>query len=81
MRIPTRKLDLQIQPIIADQELDLAVRYWEGAVRVRGTEAGEPVAGHGYVELTGYAPRTSAQTPAQSRGPASARTANDSAGS
>jgi len=34
------------------------VRYWEGAVDVSGSGAGQPVTGVGYVELTGYgAPR------------------------
>jgi predicted secreted hydrolase len=33
------------------------VRYWEGSVRVRGTSGAVPVAGRGYVELTGYAGR------------------------
>lgn len=48
-------LDLRIEPLIAAQELNLSVRYWEGAVVVRGTRAGRPVSGRGYVELTGYA--------------------------
>ena len=29
--------------------------YWEGAVKVEGTAEGAPIAGNGYVELTGYA--------------------------
>jgi predicted secreted hydrolase len=29
--------------------------YWEGAVDVVGTGAGKPLAGRGYLELTGYA--------------------------
>ena len=37
-----------------DQELNLSFRYWEGAVSVQGTSGGNAVAGHGYVELTGY---------------------------
>ena len=38
------------------QELDVAFRYWEGAVVVSGTgQDGRSVGGHGYVELTGYA--------------------------
>ena len=28
--------------------------YWEGAIRVSGTRAGTPVAGSGYLEMTGY---------------------------
>jgi predicted secreted hydrolase len=41
--------------VLADQELDVSVRYWEGAVDVTGTRAGRTAAGVGYVELTGYA--------------------------
>jgi predicted secreted hydrolase len=51
LRIPASGLDLEIRPLLADQELDTSFRYWEGAVAVTG-----PVAGSGYVELTGYAP-------------------------
>ncbi|MCB9879978.1 MAG: carotenoid 1,2-hydratase [Planctomycetes bacterium] len=47
-------LDLQVEPLLADQELDVLVRYWEGAVTVRGTRAGTPVTGRGYLEMTGY---------------------------
>lgn len=43
---------LKVTPVLADQELDAAVRYWEGAVDV--TRNGDH-AGVGYVELTGYA--------------------------
>lgn len=47
---------LDVEPLLRDQELDLAFRYWEGAVRVRGrSRDGTPLTGHGYVELTGYA--------------------------
>jgi predicted secreted hydrolase len=54
LAIPGADLALDITPRLADQELDLGLRYWEGAVRVRGTAAGRPVSGSGYVELTGY---------------------------
>lgn len=53
--VPGRELHLEVEPLLAAQELDLSVRYWEGAVRVRGEHHGRPVAGVGYVELTGYA--------------------------
>jgi predicted secreted hydrolase len=43
-----------ITPLFSDQELDLAVRYWEGAVSVAGTADGRPLGGAGYVELVGY---------------------------
>jgi predicted secreted hydrolase len=47
-------LELEVVPRSADQELRTSIRYWEGAVKVRGTSRGEPVEGEGYVELTGY---------------------------
>ena len=55
--ISVPKLDLQIEvvPVLRNQELITTVRYWEGAVDVRGTSATEAVSGRGYVELTGYA--------------------------
>lgn len=53
--IPAREIELEIAPRIADQELALAVRYWEGAVTARGTRGGAPLAGAGYLEMTGYA--------------------------
>lgn len=43
---------LTVTPVLDDQELDAAVRYWEGAVDV--ARDGERL-GVGYVELTGYA--------------------------
>lgn len=52
--VPSEGLELAIDPLLADQELRTAVRYWEGAVGVLGTTRGAPVAGDGYVELTGY---------------------------
>jgi predicted secreted hydrolase len=56
-QLTVRPLDLalDIRPLLADQELDVSIRYWEGAVDVSGTRAGRPVRGEGYVELTGYA--------------------------
>ena len=56
LRVPSRGWDLVVEPKVADQELDLAFRYWEGAVGVSGVgEGGRSVSGSGYVELTGYA--------------------------
>ncbi|MEQ8329747.1 MAG: lipocalin-like domain-containing protein [Longimicrobiales bacterium] len=53
--IPSRDWDVTVTPVMDDQELVLAFRYWEGAVRVEGTAAGRDASGRGYVELTGYA--------------------------
>lgn len=54
LAIPAEELDLELRPRLDDQELALTVRYWEGAVAVAGTSRGVPVAGHGFVEMTGY---------------------------
>jgi len=55
LRVPDKGLTLDIRPVMADQELFTTVRYWEGAVDVRGQRGGAPIEGRGYVELTGYA--------------------------
>lgn len=52
--VPSERMELEVVPRIADQELRTTVRYWEGAVGIRGTSRGESVEGDGYVELTGY---------------------------
>lgn len=69
LRVPTAGLDLDVRPVLPDQELNVTVRYWEGAVDVSGTSRGRPVRGRGYVELTGYgdaAAPASADAPAPS---------------
>ena len=62
LRVPEHELDLRIRSALADQELDLSFRYWEGAVEFEGSFGTSDVSGRGYVELTGYgttsAPRT-----------------------
>lgn len=55
VRVPSQDLSLQVEPLLADQELNLSFTYWEGAVVIGGTRAGKALAGTGYVELTGYA--------------------------
>ena len=55
LRAPAAGIDLRITPWLADQELQVAVLYWEGAVKVEGTVDGRSSVGNGYVELTGYA--------------------------
>ena len=51
---------MTVTPSLSDQELDTrattGVIYWEGEAVVAATHRGSPVAGYGYVELTGYAP-------------------------
>jgi predicted secreted hydrolase len=58
VRVPSEALDVSVTPILADQELRLAVRYWEGAVRIQGERRGRALRGVGYVELTGYGERS-----------------------
>ena len=53
--IPSEGLELEIDPLVSDQEMRTSFTYWEGAVRVSGTSRGLPLRGRGYVELTGYA--------------------------
>jgi predicted secreted hydrolase len=56
LTVPSMSLFLELQPRLADQELMVGTRYWEGAVAVTGSgAAGRPLAGQGYVELVGYA--------------------------
>jgi len=55
LNVPAVALDVDVRPVLADQELGTAPRYWEGAVDVTGTLAGHRTGGRGYVELVGYA--------------------------
>jgi predicted secreted hydrolase len=54
LRVPSADLRVDITPRLADQELRVGTRYWEGAVGIAGSAAGRPIAGQGYVELVGY---------------------------
>lgn len=54
LSIPDEDIELEVEPYIQDQELNVSFIYWEGAVRVSGTRQGQTVTGNGYVELTGY---------------------------
>lgn len=55
VQIPRAKLDLIVEPTVANQELittrSTGIAYWEGSVRV--LHGGKTI-GQGYVELTGY---------------------------
>jgi len=53
--VPGIDLQLDVQPVIDNQELNTTVLYWEGAVDISGKRNGVDVGGRGYVELTGYA--------------------------
>ena len=54
LRIPSQNLELNIEPLLADQEVALSYIYWEGAVQINGLKAGIPISGLGFVEMTGY---------------------------
>jgi predicted secreted hydrolase len=57
--IPAAGYRLTLTPTLPDQEIRAAapaqVTYWEGQVKIEGTQNGVPLAGAGYAELTGYA--------------------------
>jgi predicted secreted hydrolase len=54
LTIPGQNLEIDVVPLINDQELNVSYRYWEGAVTVNGTKNGKSISGQGYVELAGY---------------------------
>ena len=58
VRIPAEGLDFEVVPLLEDQEMNVIIRYWEGAVSISGREGNRPLSGRGYVELTGYAGRS-----------------------
>jgi predicted secreted hydrolase len=55
VRVLSEGLELEVAPLVADQEMRTSFVYWEGAVGLTGTSRGRPLTGRGYVELTGYA--------------------------
>jgi predicted secreted hydrolase len=54
LAVPAADLRLDVVPRLADQELIVTTRYWEGAVAVEGSAGSGTVRGVGYVELVGY---------------------------
>lgn len=56
LQIPAEGIQLDIIPLLEDQELNLSVRYWSGAARVTGKSKDQLVSGTGQVQLTAYAP-------------------------
>lgn len=65
--VPGEGVDLTVTPVRQDQELNVSVRYWEGAVEVEGTGPSGALRGRGYVELTGYSPPTGGGDPGSRR--------------
>lgn len=58
IQVPAHGISLKCSAVMAGQEFRAAstpgLNYWEGAVDYQGTAAGKAVAGHGYLEMTGY---------------------------
>ena len=58
VRVPSLDIDINITPLIDDQELDTRgstmIVYWEGACKVSGAKGSGSGAGRAYVELVGY---------------------------
>jgi predicted secreted hydrolase len=56
--VPSLHLNLDERPDLQDQELTsrngVSPSYWEGAVTYTGTLGSSPIAGVGYLEMTGY---------------------------
>lgn len=56
--VPKFDLQLEVAPVIEDQELDTRgttmIVYWEGASDVSGMASGKDIKGRAYVELVGY---------------------------
>lgn len=56
--IPQLRIVLDAKTPLSSQELDgkgnFAPTYWEGAITLQGSRNGEPLAGVGYLEMTGY---------------------------
>lgn len=62
LQLPDLDGEIEITPLRMDQEIPVfgAPAIWEGAVSARGTLLGQPVRGHGRLELYGYGYDTSA---------------------
>lgn len=54
MTVPQAGVTLEVRPYLENQELNLTVRYWEGAVQVNGRGPDGRLSGRGYLELAGY---------------------------
>jgi predicted secreted hydrolase len=53
LAVPGERIDLEVVPRLANQELLTSFRYWEGAVAVQGMHTSTSN-GSGYLEMTGY---------------------------
>jgi len=53
LRLQRLQRNIRVQALIPDQEMELSVRYWEGAVKLLDAEDSSHL-GYGYLEMTGY---------------------------
>jgi predicted secreted hydrolase len=58
LTLPRESITLEVEATLPNQEFvarqSIGISYWEGSVRVLGSQRGKAVRGEGYVELTGY---------------------------
>jgi len=54
LRAPEHNLDLRLTPVSQSEEVNLWAPTWAGPLRLRGTSDKGPVAGAGFMQLTGY---------------------------
>lgn len=73
LQVPAEGIDLRLTPRVRNQEMNVSVRYWEGALDVTGTGPSGALSGRGYAELTGYAERPAAPEGGASSADARAR--------
>ena len=66
VEVPKLKLRIAVSTPLKDQEFvsRFGPSYWEGAIDVSGSSAGNPVNGSGYLEMTGYSASKSPLFPA-----------------
>ena len=57
IQVPKAQLVLDVTTPLDNQELSTegaGISYWEGVIDVKGTSGAAPIAGRGYLEMTGY---------------------------
>lgn len=52
--IPGKNIELRMKTLFPDQEMDVSVRYYEGALEISGEMDGQKIDGNGFIEMTGY---------------------------
>jgi geranylgeranyl pyrophosphate synthase/predicted secreted hydrolase len=59
VKVPSAGIDVEVNAAFDDQEFITLISkpsFWEGRIEIKGTRAGKPVTGLGYVERSGFAP-------------------------